>query len=133
MCKQIKIRTYSTKRDGQKSNKDRGLLSIIESGKDVPFKIKRVFYIYGSKSKERGGHRHKKTVQALICVSGEYTIFVDDGKQSQTVILNSPEQCLIVDTKDWHTLTAKNAVSVLLVLASEHYDANDYADEKQHK
>lgn len=124
----INIRTYSVKRTGQQSEDNRGVASIIENLKDIPFSIKRIFYIYGSKYLERGGHRHKKTVQLLICVSGEFRIFTDNGKVQRNIVLNNPSEGLLIEPEDWHTMYARDASSVLLVLASEPYDVNDYID-----
>ncbi|HSX38980.1 MAG TPA: FdtA/QdtA family cupin domain-containing protein [Candidatus Saccharimonadales bacterium] len=130
MAKIIKVRTYSVNRNGGEEAKDRGQLSIIEENKDIPFDIKRIYYIYGSKNVERGGHRHKKTKSALICVSGEFKIFVNDGHSKKTFKLNTPEKCLLLNPRDWHTMISKDSKAVLLVLASEFYDVKDYIDKK---
>ncbi|MBP8626192.1 MAG: FdtA/QdtA family cupin domain-containing protein [Syntrophorhabdaceae bacterium] len=105
----------------------RGKLTIIE--KALPFEIKRVYYIYNATAK-RGGHRHKKNVQALICLKGGCEIFVNDGKKKETFYLDSPDKCLIVETKDWHTMDKFKDDAILLVLASEYYDVTDYIDEE---
>lgn len=114
----IKLPTFSD---------ERGSLTVIE--KILPFEVKRIYYIYNAKNK-RGGHRHKKNVQALIAVSGSCDIFVNDGHKKQTYNLNSPDKCLILETKDWHTMYNFTQDCVLLVLASEYYDKNDYIDEE---
>lgn len=108
-------------------NDERGDLTVVE--KILPFDIKRFYYIYDVKSK-RGGHRHKKTVQALICLGGSCDIYVDNGTEEQTFSLNSPEQCLIVRAEDWHTMDNFSKGSTLIVFASEFYDRSDYIDEK---
>lgn len=108
-------------------NDNRGNLTVIE--KNLPFEIKRLYYIYNVSDK-RGGHRHKKTVQALICLSGSCEIYINDGENEEVVILNTPAKCLIVECKDWHTMDGFSKDSVLLVLASEFYDKNDYIDEE---
>lgn len=105
----------------------RGSLTVIE--KILPFEIKRVYYIYNASSK-RGGHRHKKTIQALIAVAGKCEIFVNDGEKKETFVLDKPNQALIIECKDWHTMDNFSKDCVLLVLASEYYDKNDYIDEE---
>lgn len=114
----IELPTFSDKR---------GKLTVIE--KVLPFEIKRVYYIYEAKEK-RGGHRHKKNIQALICLNGSCEIFINDGEKKETILLDSPSKCLIVEPKDWHTMDNFSDGSILLVLASEYYDINDYIDEE---
>ncbi len=101
----------------------RGDLTVIE--KSLPFNIKRVYYIYNANDL-RGGHRHKLTQQALICVAGVCSVFVDDGYRQQTFLLDRPDKCLIVDPQDWHTMKNDSKQTVLLVLASEYFDKEDY-------
>lgn len=106
---------------------ERGSLTVIE--KILPFEVKRVFYIYDVKGK-RGGHRHKKTIQALVCLNGSCEIYINNGKKEEIVTLNSPSKCLILEPEDWHTMENFSQGSVLLVLASEFYDKNDYMYEE---
>lgn len=103
-----------------------GKLTIIE--KVLPFEIKRFYYVYDVRS-QRGGHRHKKTVQALVCLGGSCEIYVNDGENENTYILDQSDKCLIVEPKDWHTMDKFTEGSTLLVFASEYYDVNDYIDE----
>ncbi len=105
----------------------RGGLTVIE--KLLPFDIKRIYYIYNV-SEKRGGHRHKKSIQALICLGGSCEIYVNDGKVEQIFVLDSPDKCLILEPRDWHTMDNFSKGSNLLVLASEYYDISDYIDEK---
>lgn len=105
----------------------RGSLTVVE--KIIPFEIKRFYYIYNAKSL-RGGHRHKKTIQALICIAGNCKIYVNTGYKEEYFFLDSPEKCLILAPKDWHTMDEFSRDAVLLVLASEYYDINDYIDDK---
>jgi len=110
-------------------NDERGNLTIIE--KVVDFDIKRVYYIYGTDGKQRGGHRHKKTRQLLISISGSCSVFCQNNlKQEEIFILNNPKKCLIVEAEDWHTMQDFSKDCILLVLASEYYDVDDYIDEK---
>ena len=95
----------------------------------LPFEIKRLYYIYDATGK-RGGHRHKTTDQALICLNGSCEIYVNNGSEEKTFLLDSPEKCLLVDKEDWHTMDKFTRGSVLLCLASQYYDLNDYIDEE---
>ncbi len=106
---------------------ERGDLTAIN--KILPFKIKRIFYIYNSKF-PRGGHRHKKTTQALICLNGSVEISIQNPNGQNKILLNSPNKCLVLKPEDWHTMENFSNGSILLVLASEHYDPNDYIYEK---
>jgi hypothetical protein len=106
---------------------DRGSLCVVEDL--LPFSVKRIYYIFKVNG-ERGGHRHKKTVQALICLSGSCNVFVDNGLVQSTYLLDEPSKCLIVETKDWHTMSGFTETATLLVLSSESYDRSDYIDDK---
>jgi hypothetical protein len=107
-------------------NDDRGDLTIIE--KILPFEIKRLYYICNA-TKKRGGHRHKKSIQALICLGGSCEIYVNNGKKEQIISLGRESRCLILEPKDWHTMDNFTPGAILLVLASEFYNVNDYIDE----
>lgn len=102
----------------------RGNLTVIE--KVMPFDIKRIFYIYGVDSSVRGGHRHKKTIQAAICIKGSCYINNHNGVARSTFILNRPDQCLIIEPADWHTMDRFSGDAILMILASEYFDHNDY-------
>lgn len=106
---------------------ERGNLTVVE--KLLPFEIKKFYYIYDVTLK-RGGHRHKKTIQALICLGGSCEIYLNDGIKEEIVVLDAPDKCLIVETKDWHTMDKFTQGSILLVFSSEFYDKNDYIDEE---
>lgn len=105
---------------------DRGTLSVVE--RLLPFEIKRFYYIYDVTAK-RGGHRHHKTVQALICVGGSCDVYVNNGTSEQVYVLDQLNKCLILETIDWHTMDNFTPSAVLLVYSSEYYDRNDYIDE----
>ena len=102
----------------------RGNLTVIENS--IPFTINRIFYIYGVDSSARGGHRHKKTVQAAICLRGSCHIQNNDGRQITEFILDQPHKCLILEPTDWHTMDNFTPDAILMVLASEYFDKNDY-------
>lgn len=103
---------------------NRGNLTVIE--KTIPFDIKRIFYIYGVDSSVRGGHRHHKTIQAAICIKGSCIIFNNDGNNSESYILDQPFKCLILEPNDWHTMDSFSDDAILMVLASEYFDPEDY-------
>jgi hypothetical protein len=102
----------------------RGNLTVIE--KVLPFDIKRVFYIYGVDNSVRGGHRHKQTIQAAICIKGSCRIFTDDGNREYVFDLNSPHKCLLLEPADWHKMYDFSRDAILMVFASAYFDVNDY-------
>lgn len=99
---------------------------------DLPFEVKRVFYIYNVPGSDivRGGHRHKITTQALIAIAGNCVINNDSGLKKESFILDEPSKCLILSPEDWHTMEAFSKNCILMVLASTEYDVNDYIDDK---
>ena len=103
---------------------ERGNLTVIE--KSIPFDIKRIFYIYGVDESVRGGHRHHKTVQAAICIQGSCLITNDDSQTKTEFLLDKPDKCLILEPQDWHTMSHFSRDAILMVLASEYFDTNDY-------
>jgi hypothetical protein len=105
----------------------RGQLVAIESQLDVPFEVKRVFYIFGTQpGVPRGQHSHHKTRQYLIAINGSCKVTLDDGKQKITYDLNQPNIGLLQDALVWGSMHDFTPDCVLLVLASEHYDEADY-------
>ena len=102
----------------------RGNLTVIENV--LPFQIKRVFYIYGVDDSVRGGHRHHKTIQAAICIQGECKIYNNNSEKEEVFHLDKPSKCLILELKDWHKMYDFSKNAILMVLASENYDENDY-------
>jgi dTDP-4-dehydrorhamnose 3,5-epimerase-like enzyme len=102
----------------------RGNLTVIE--KVIPFNIKRIFYIYGVDDSVRGGHRHKKTIQAAICIQGSCRISNNDGRDETQFVLDRADKCLIIDPVDWHTMDRFTENAILMVLASEYFDQHDY-------
>ena len=101
----------------------RGSLTVID--KLLPFRVKRSYWIYNVNGAKRGGHRHMNTEQALVAVAGKVDVFMSDGVNEEIITLDKPNLCLIVEPKDWHTLTIyENAI--LLVMASNHFDEKDY-------
>lgn len=113
-----------------KSHSDaRGGLTVIE--KDVPFDIRRIYYIYDVPGESvRGGHRHHKAIQALICIQGSCEVFVNDGKTEAVYLLDRLDRCLIVEPQDWHTMSKFADNAILIVLSSEYYNPDDYIKEE---
>ncbi len=106
----------------------RGNLTVIE--KVIPFEIKRIFYIYGVDKSIRGGHRHHKTIQAAVCLAGKCTIFNNDGNKQEVFELDSPDKCLILNPGDWHQMYSFSKEAILMVLASEYFEEQDYIYDK---
>ena len=111
-----------------KHHSDRkGNLSVVENFKDVPFGVKRVYYLYDVPGGEsRGGHAHKALHQLIVAVSGSFAVTLDDGKDKKTFALNRPYQGLLIVPGIWRALDDFSSGSVCLVLASEKYDELDY-------
>lgn len=105
----------------------RGQLIAIEQLKDIPFEIKRVYYLYDTtEGITRGYHAHKNLQQVLICVHGSCKIRLDDGKSKEIVTLDKPNEGLYVANNMWREMFDFSPDAVLLVLASELYDEADY-------
>ena len=115
MANLIKLTTHSDKR---------GNLTVIE--KEIPFAIKRFFYIYGVDDSVRGGHRHHKTIQAAICIHGSCIVSSNDGNIKEDFALDHPNKCLILQPNDFHTMHHFTPDAVLLVIASEEFNQTDY-------
>ena len=106
---------------------DRGQLVAVETGKDIPFEVKRVYYIYDTlPGVRRGFHAHKQLQQALICVHGSCKIHLDNGYEQQEVVLDNPAEGLYIANDMWREMYDFSEGAVLLVLASELYDESDY-------
>lgn len=107
---------------------ERGNLVVIEGeGRDLPFDIKRVFYIYGSDSTViRGQHANRETEFLLVNVSGSSKVRVDNGDESAVIELNRPRMGLYLSSMLWKDMYDFSEDSVLLVLASRHYDEKEY-------
>ena len=107
---------------------EKGNLVVAEGGGiDIPFDIKRVFYIYGSDGDiVRGQHANRKTQFVLINVAGTSKVLVDDGRQKEIIELNKPRMGLFLDTMVWKEMYDFSPDSVLLVLCSEHFDETEY-------
>lgn len=111
----------------QKIVDPRGNLSVVEGSKDIPFEIKRVFYLYDVPTGEdRGAHAHKQLHQFLICLSGSFDVMVDDGKKKTSFHMNRPWRGLHIPPMNWAAEVNFDPGSVCLVLASDVYNESDY-------
>lgn len=106
---------------------ERGSLVVLETEKKIPFPIKRVYYLFGTKPDiARGFHAHRSLWQVAVCVAGKCRMVLDDGKKKEDVWLDSPTEGIILPPMLWHEMHDFSSDCVLLVLASEHYDEKDY-------
>ncbi|RKP50855.1 sugar 3,4-ketoisomerase [Trinickia fusca] len=105
----------------------RGSLTPIEGGKQIPFDIQRVYYIYDVPAgASRAGHSHRELQQVLVAISGSFDVHVDDGRERKTFHMNRPYLGLYVPRMIWREIDDFSAGSVCLSLASEHYAESDY-------
>ena len=122
------IKTISLKSLGG----ERGSLVALEGNKSVPFDIKRVYYIFATKEGvSRGFHAHRNLKQVAVCVTGSCRFVLDNGKQKEEIILDSPLKGLVIGKMIWHEMYDFSGDCVLLLLASEYYDEADYIRDYQ--
>lgn len=111
----------------QQHGDERGMLVALEELKDIPFKIKRVYFMYGTKQNiHRGFHAHKKLEQILICIHGSCRVKLDNGKEKKVVSLEKPYEGLYISSNIWREMYDFSIDAVLLVLASDFYYEEDY-------
>lgn len=117
----IKLQTIRDK-DGD------GDMFIAEATKNIPFKIKRVFFINSPKRRKsvRGNHAHKKFKQVIFCVNGSFFLNLDDGFIRQSILMDDPSVGVILGSKLWHTMTDLSRNCNILVLADDFYHEDDY-------
>jgi dTDP-4-dehydrorhamnose 3,5-epimerase-like enzyme len=120
----LKIRT--------KLNQSKGFLSFFETNRDIPFEIKRIYYTYNVPfGTKRGMHAHKTLQQVLWCPYGEIEVVLDNGKEKNKYLLDSPEKALLVLKGFWRSMIWKKENSVLCVAASDYYNEKDYIRDYQ--
>ncbi|MDH8701835.1 dTDP-4-dehydrorhamnose 3,5-epimerase-like enzyme [Dysgonomonadaceae bacterium PH5-43] len=104
-----------------------GNISIVENNLDIPFDVKRIYYLYDVPGgEERGGHAHKELRQLIIAAGGSFDVILDDGRVKRTITLNRPYQGILIVPGIWRELVNFSSGATCLVLASEIYDENDY-------
>ena len=105
----------------------RGSLVALEAGSDIPFEIKRVFFIYNAdEDAVRGSHAHGKMQEVIICLRGSCALTVDDGRKRQTFTLDRSDEGIYLSANIWREIHDFSPDALLLALASEHYDPYDY-------
>lgn len=119
----MKVNIIELQQHGDK----RGALISLECQKNIPFEIKRVYYIFNTeKGVVRGYHAHKKLKQLAICLKGQCDFILDDGYERVTVKLNNPGQGLLIDSCMWREMENFSEDCILLILADEIYNESDY-------
>lgn len=118
MAQLISLKTFTDQR---------GNLTVID--RVIPFPIIRVFYIYGVDNSKRGGHRHRTTRQAAVCIQGSCSICNNNGLTEEIYELNRPDVCLILEPEDWHIMYNFSKDAILMVFASEPFFIEDYIHE----
>jgi dTDP-4-dehydrorhamnose 3,5-epimerase-like enzyme len=117
----IKTISFKTLGDG------RGSLVALEGNKNVPFDIKRAYYIFGTKEGvSRGFHAHRNLKQVAVCVLGSCRFVLDSGRRKEEIVLNSATSGLVIDDMIWHEMHDFSKDCIILVLADMHYDESDY-------
>lgn len=106
---------------------ERGQLISLEQDKNIPFDIKRIYYLFNTEvNVARGFHAHIALEQVAICIKGSCRFILDDGKTRESVILNSPNMGLYIGNNQWREMHDFSEDCVLMVIASELYDESDY-------
>ena len=114
----------------ERHHHENGNLTVVEEHNEVPFKIKRVYYLYDIPGgEERGGHAHKALYQLIVAISGSFTVNITDGRESKSITLNRPYEALLIVPGIWRTLDNFSTNSVVFVLSSELYDPTDYIED----
>lgn len=107
-----------------------GNITIVQNKKDLPFNVKRVYYLYDVPGgSERGGHAHKELYQLIVAASGSFDVIIDDGKQKKVIQLNRPNFGLMVIPGIWREIVNFSSGAICFVLASEKYSEDDYIRE----
>lgn len=111
----------------QQHGDERGNLVALEQFKDIPFEIKRIYYMYNTKSGvHRGFHAHKNLEQILICIHGSCDVLLDNGREKKIISLETPYEGLYVGHDTWREMYNFSSDAVLMVLASDYYCESDY-------
>lgn len=113
--------------DVSKVNNDAGNITVVENGHNIPFEVKRIYYLYDVPSGEaRGGHAHYELEQFIIAASGSFDVILDDGVNKKRVSLNRPNLALHIVPGLWRELDNFSSGSICMVLASHKYEESDY-------
>lgn len=110
-----------------KIHNEAGNITVVENGDNIPFDVKRVYYLYDVPGGEgRGGHAHYKLEQLIIAASGSFDVLLDDGRNKKRITLNRPNLALHIVPGLWRSLENFSSGSICMVLASLKYDEEDY-------
>jgi hypothetical protein len=110
-----------------KIQNESGNITVLENYKEIPFAVKRIYYLYDvPMGAERGGHGHYELQQFIIAASGSFTFILDDGINKKEVFLNNPSQALYIKPGIWREIKDFSSGSICLVLASHEYNEEDY-------
>lgn len=105
----------------------RGSLCVIEGGRDTPFPIARVYYIFGTEAGvARGFHAHRTLRQVAVCVRGSCTMMLDDGHAQRMIAMDRPDLTVEIGPMIWHEMSDFSDDAVLMVLADQPYEETDY-------
>lgn len=116
--------------DLPKINNRAGNITSLNNNTEIPFDVKRIYYLYDVPSGvERGGHAHKDLRQLLVAGSGSFEIILNDGYEEKSIFLNRPDKGLLIVPGIWRELKNFSSGAICFVLASELYDENDYIRE----
>lgn len=118
--------------DFEEHGDERGILISLEERKNIPFDIRRCYYMYNTQPDvSRGFHAHRTLEQVLVCVRGQCTILLDDGRERKKVLLDRPNKGLYLSPGLWREMHDFSEDAVLMVLASQLYDESDYIRDYQ--
>jgi hypothetical protein len=111
-----------------------GTISVAENSKQIPFEIKRVYYVYNLANQVaiRGKHAHKKLEQVIFCISGSFLLHLNDGSREEEMWVFKPNTGIYLGVDLWHTMTNFSSNCILLVLASDNFDESDYIRDYDH-
>lgn len=113
--------------DLSKVHNDAGNITVLENNKNIPFNIKRIYYLYDiPMGSDRGGHGHFQLQQFIVAASGSFTFVLDDGVNKKSFFLNDPSKALHIRPGIWREIKEFSSGSICLVLASDIYSENDY-------
>jgi len=108
-------------------NDNRGSLVVVENNKNIPFEIKRIFYLYNMDTKEsRANHANKDTKMVLAALKGNFNIMIDNGLEKKDFLLSKPDQMLYVENMTWKKMFNFSEDCIIMVICSTFYDKNDY-------
>ena len=113
--------------DVSKIHNEAGNITVVENGDNIPFDVKRIYYLYDIPGGEsRGGHAHYQLEQFVVAASGSFDVLLDDGKNKKRITLNRPNMALHIVPGLWRSLDNFSSGSICMVLASHTYDEEDY-------